>query len=142
METHHATYIDINGNGVLLRGPGGAGKSDLALRLINDGAKLVADDQVVLTERDGAWFANPPDALAGLLEVRGLGVIRMDHARDVRLALIVDLVPGGPIERHPDSTLDAGLGVALVRLDPFEASAAAKVRFSLSLVLGSIIKVP
>ena len=72
----HGTCIAIDGAGVLLRGPSGCGKSDLALRLIDGGAVLVADDRVSLEARAGDLVASAPDALAGLLEVRGVGIER------------------------------------------------------------------
>ena len=72
----HATCIDVDGVGVLLRGPPGSGKSDLALRLISDGARLVADDRAELTVDSGQITVSPPSEIAGLIEVRGLGVLR------------------------------------------------------------------
>ncbi len=70
----HASAVTIGDSGVLLRGPSGSGKSDLALRLIDGGARLVADDRVdIYQTRDGLMMA-PPESLAGLLEVRGLGI--------------------------------------------------------------------
>ena len=75
----HATAISINGQAVLLIGPPGSGKSDLALRLIDRGALLIADDQVALTEVDGVLHASAPAATAGLIEVRGLGIAAVAH---------------------------------------------------------------
>jgi serine kinase of HPr protein (carbohydrate metabolism regulator) len=122
----HASVVALGGRGVLLRGPSGAGKSDLALRLIAAGATLVADDQVALQARDGALWAAPPPALAGLLEVRGLGIVRLPHA-PAALALLVDLVPA--MERLPAPRRETLLGVALpvLAVAPFHASAAALV---------------
>lgn len=74
METVHATTIAIDGAGVLLRGPSASGKSDLALRLIDDGARLVADDRTVLALRDGIVEASAPPSIRGKIEVRGLGI--------------------------------------------------------------------
>ena len=127
----HGTCVDVAGVGVLLRGPSGAGKSDLALRLIDGGARLVADDQVALA-RDGAEVrpAAPP-TIAGLIEVRGLGPIRLEATPGTPLLLVVDLVQG-PVERMPEPEFVDLLGVTvpLLRLNPFEASAAAKVRLA------------
>ena len=73
MEQIHATVIDIGGDGVLLRGPSGCGKSDLALRLIDAGARLVADDRAVLTLDGDRVMVTAPPEIAGLFEVRGQG---------------------------------------------------------------------
>ena len=127
----HGTCVDVEGVGVLLRGPSGAGKSDLALRLIDGGARLVADDQVALA-RDGAEVRPAaPATIAGLIEVRGLGPIRLEATPGTPLLLVVDLVQG-PVERMPEPEFVDLLGVAvpLLRLNPFEASAAAKVRLA------------
>ena len=67
--------------GILLLGESGAGKSDVALRLIAQAAQLVADDRVVLFTRDGVLFAKPPKTLAGLIEVRGVGILRFRTRR-------------------------------------------------------------
>jgi len=88
----YGTCVALSGLGVLLRGPSGSGKSDLALRLIDGGACLVADDQVELAlDAAGRVMAQAPRALAGLLEVRGIGILRMETARTAPVALVVDL---------------------------------------------------
>ena len=66
----HATCVAINDQGVLLVGPSGVGKSDLALRLIDGGAELVSDDQTKVCLEKGKLLASPPDKLAGMLEIR------------------------------------------------------------------------
>ena len=86
----HASCVARDGAGVLLLGPPGSGKSDLALRLISRGFLLVGDDQVTI-QRD---TVRPAAALAGLLEVRGLGIVRMPFAAEAKLVLMVDLAPG------------------------------------------------
>ncbi len=133
MEQIHATVIDIDGDGVLLRGPSGCGKSDLALRLIDAGARLVADDRTDLTLSSGRVFASAPGELSGLIEVRGVGIVSMAALEKTPLALAVDLIGGDDVERIPDpASVDIlGLSVPLLRLAPFEASAAAKVRAAL-----------
>lgn len=119
---------------VLLRGTSGAGKSDLALRLIDQGARLVADDQTELRLADGALLARAPDAIRGKMEVRGLGIAELAPLCDVPVGLVVDLVAGRSVERMPDSERCTILGVELplVRFDPFEASTPAKVRLALA----------
>ena len=143
-EQIHASCVEIGGCGVLLRGPPGAGKSDLALRLIDAGARLVADDRVDL-RRDGARLrAAAPAAIAGLLEVRGLGILRFDPVADAVPGLVVDLVPGAEVMRlpEPESVEILGIGLALFRLAPFEASIVAKVRLAVDLVGGAIMPSP
>ena len=130
MEQIHATAIDIDGDGVLLRGPSGCGKSDLALRLIDAGARLVADDRTDLTLSDGRVFASAPVELSGLIEVRGVGIVSMAALEKTPLALAVDQVGAANMERKPEPAgVDIlGLSVPLLRLAPFEASAPAKIR--------------
>jgi serine kinase of HPr protein (carbohydrate metabolism regulator) len=132
METVHATTIAIDGAGVLLRGSSASGKSDLALRLIDRGARLVADDRTVLARQGAAVQASAPRAIEGKIEVRGLGIVRLPDAAPATLRLVVDLVRPGEIERMPASASAALLGVSLpvLHLDPFEASAVAKVRLA------------
>jgi HPr kinase/phosphorylase len=134
----HATTVAIGGRAMLLRGPSGSGKSDLALRLIDAGARLVADDQSELSCDGGAVLVRAPDAIAGLIELRGVGVLRLDPLPIARLALVVDLVPPEAVERMPDQmTVEFfGVPIPLVALAPFEASATAKLRFVLSSLRG------
>jgi len=129
----HATAVAIDGGAVLLRGPPGCGKSDLALRLIDGGARLIADDQAVLLRRDNHIQVRAPATIVGLLEVRGVGILRLDTLDGAPLALVVDLVPAAQVERLPEPRWETvlGLAVALIALAPFEASAAAKLRFAL-----------
>ena len=136
-EQVHATCVAIGGAGVLLRGPSGAGKSDLALRLIDgggpDGPRLVADDRVDLTLRDGRIWAQAPAPLKGLLEVRGIGIMPMKHLAEAPIALVCDLVAPPLVERLPEETATPlfDVDVPFIRLAPFEASAPAKIRLAL-----------
>ena len=128
----HATCVVVEGVGLLLRGPSGSGKSDLALRLIDAGAALVADDQTALRTRRGRLVARSPDALAGKLEVRGLGILELAHSAEAEVGLVVDLRPGQEPERLPEAAEAEILGVCLPRLqlDAFGPSAAAKLRLA------------
>lgn len=129
----HATAVAIDGRAVLLRGPPGAGKSDLALRLIDGGARLVADDQVELQRVGDHVLVSPPEVIAGLIEVRGIGILRVDAVKAAALALLVDLVPWAQVERLPESRCEEvlGLAVPVIALAAFDASAAAKLRLAL-----------
>lgn len=142
MQRVHATCIALEGIGLLLRGPSGGGKSDLALRLIEGGARLVADDYVDLEVRGGRLVATAPETIAGLIEARGVGVLRIGNLPEVPVALVVDLVPAGAVDRLPEPAHcnDFGLSLPLVRLDPFQASATAKVRLALRLATGDLIR--
>lgn len=137
----HATCVALRlgrtWRGVLLRGPSGAGKSDLALRLVDEGARLVADDRTVLAVRGGRLSASAPAIIAGLLEVRGLGIVALPArrvAKRAEVALLVDLAAPGRIERMPQPARETVMGVTLpvLALAPFEASAAAKLRLALA----------
>lgn len=139
----HGTCVALAAAGVLLRGPSGSGKSDLALRLIGLGAKLVADDQVELALERGAVIATAPATLAGRIEIRGLGIVTVPTRRRARIRLVVDLVAARAVPRLPDPTSCSLLGVAIphIRLAPFEASAPLKVRFAIARRLGAMMVV-
>ena len=128
----HGTCVDLSGTGVLLRGPSGSGKSDLALRLIDGGAALVADDRVELAARDGSLMAAAPANLAGMIEVRGMGIMAVPSIPRSAIGLVVDLVHEDALERMPERMVCSLLGVdlPLMRLDAKSASAAAKVRLA------------
>ncbi len=134
MMTMHGTSVLISGAGVLLRGRSGAGKSDLALRLIDCGAVLIADDRVEVRMDQGRVVASAPAILAGLLEVRGVGILRLPFAPMAELHLVVDLVEPGAVDRLPEPEWAIVLEGRLSRLAlaPFEASAPAKLRLAVS----------
>jgi serine kinase of HPr protein (carbohydrate metabolism regulator) len=129
----HATAIAIDGGAIMLRGPPGAGKSDLALRLIDGGARLVADDQVELRRAGKRVLVRAPAVITGLIEIRGIGILRIDAVDEASLALLVDLVPSDEVERLPEARFEEvlGLPIPLIALAAFEASAAAKLRLAL-----------
>lgn len=130
--TVHASCVAIGGRGVLLRGRSGAGKSDLALRLIDRGAALVSDDYSALAVEQGRLVARPPETIAGRIEVRGLGIVAMRHAESAPVALLVDL-DRAP-ERMPQAETEDLLGIAVPRLAlaGLEASAPIKVELALA----------
>ena len=120
--------------GVLLLGPSGSGKSDLALRLIAAGAELVADDRTDLFVRRGRLYGRAPARLAGLFEIRGLGIVALAHAREARIALVVKMGRCGQrLPAHRRYAPPAALGPLakaappIITLSPFEASAPAKL---------------
>ena len=130
----HATCVELGDRGIVLLGPPGSGKSDLALRLIDRGACLVADDQLAVERQGDRVLGRPADALAGLLEVRGYGIVRLPWHAPCPLGLAVELDPVGPLPRlpEPESYDLLGVSLPLLRLDPRAASACAKIRLALT----------
>jgi hypothetical protein len=129
----HASCVALSGKGVLLLGDSGTGKSDLALRLIHDGARLVADDRTVITLRQKTLQAAAPSTIAGLIEVRGLGIIALP-ARPARLVLAVQLGREGPRLPGEDRwtpALKGAPGLPLLYLDGRHASDPAKIALAL-----------
>lgn len=128
----HGTAIAIDASAVLLRGRPGAGKSDLGLRLIDGGARLVADDQAELRRTGRRIRVSAPPPIAGLLEVRGIGIMHVGALAEAPLVLLIDLVSPEEVPRLPDRSFEEVLGLAIPRivLAPFEASATAKVRLA------------
>ena len=136
-ELRHATCIAIaidgRHHGVLIEGPSGSGKSDLALRMIDRGAILIADDYVETIGYAGGVRALCPARIAGKLEVRGVGIVDMPHCESPPVRLVVALGDVG--ERLPEpATRDvAGVALPLLRLDAREASAPLKLELALRL---------
>lgn len=116
---------------MLILGEAGAGKSDLLLRLVDRGFQLVADDQVIIKNGQAA----PPDNLAGLVEARGLGIIRMSYQSAVKLALVVRLQRG---DRLPIPARHDVLDLPMISLDPWPASAPYLVDLALAGAMGQL----
>jgi NAD(P)-dependent dehydrogenase (short-subunit alcohol dehydrogenase family) len=133
----HAGCVAIGGKGVLILGASGAGKSDLALRLIDEGARLVADDRCELFVRAGKLCARAPAAIAGLLEVRGIGIIALPHAKSAGLAMVVRLKSRNrqrlpePAFYVPQPSPGPHAKVPLILVDAAAASAAPRIRTAL-----------
>ncbi|MFC3125255.1 HPr kinase/phosphorylase [Pseudoroseomonas globiformis] len=129
----HGSCAAFQGAGVLFLGPSGSGKSDLVLRLMQEGWQLVADDQVLLRDGNGP-MADAPPSLAGMLEVRGVGIFRNLPHGPAPLRLVVELGPQNSIPRLPlpDSFALPGGNLPRLRLNAFEASAAAKLSLALA----------
>jgi serine kinase of HPr protein (carbohydrate metabolism regulator) len=122
--TIHASAVLVGARALLIRGPSGSGKSRLALALIEAGragalrfARLVADDRIYLEAAGGRLLARPPDALAGLIEVRGAGLLRLPHEASAVIGLVIDLAADNasrlpvPAERKTEIA-----GISLPRL--------------------------
>jgi serine kinase of HPr protein (carbohydrate metabolism regulator) len=131
-ENVHGTSVARDGRAVLLTGPSGSGKSDLALRLIDRGFTLVSDDQTILSRAGDRLTASAPTQIRGKMEIRGLGIVEMETDSDVPLALIVELT--SEIERIPAEGRTRrilGHSLPVVRIDAMTASAPAKVALAL-----------
>lgn len=142
----HGTCIALScaehRSGILLQGAPGSGKSSLALQLIDQpgsgagspqpvSAQLVSDDQVLLKGTDGVLTASAPAAIAGLLEVRGSGIIRLDRtSQPVRLDMVISHTDAKQLDRLPEpATIDlGGWALPLHRIDFSAPSSAAQVR--------------
>jgi serine kinase of HPr protein (carbohydrate metabolism regulator) len=131
-ETLHASTVAIDGRAVLITGPSGSGKSDLALRLLDRGFTLVSDDRTVVKRDGDRLLAAPAPNIAGKLEIRGIGIIDLESVSDVPVAIIVELT--SDIQRLPDDSRVRpilGVVVPFVTIDAMTASAASKVALAL-----------
>ena len=131
-ENVHASTVATEGRAVMIMGPSGSGKSDLTLRLLDRGFTLVSDDQTIVKRNGEALVASPPPQLAGKLEIRGVGIVDMEHDSDIPVALIVELT--SDIQRLPDDSRERpilGVSIPLVSIDAMTASAASKVALAL-----------
>ena len=139
-EILHGTLLANGDAGVLLRGPSGSGKSDLALRLLHLGPhwRLVSDDQVTMSRRGQCVFGLAPASIAGKLEVRGIGIVDIPIQVEAEIRLVVDLVPRKDVPRMPDLTKTVellGTSVPQARLHGFDASSPLKVAMLLRMTL-------
>jgi serine kinase of HPr protein (carbohydrate metabolism regulator) len=127
-ETLHASCVAIGGGAVLIAGRSGSGKSDLSLRLIDRGARLVSDDYTVVRHGAGRLLASAPPNIAGKIEVRGVGILEYEPVAAVPVVLLIDL--DRRPERMPsegEARIIAGVPVPVVALSGLEASAPLKV---------------
>lgn len=142
----HASCVAFGNRAVLIRGPSGAGKSDLALQLIDAQgfglgeqtmrATLISDDQSMLLRENSKIIVFPPPAIAGKLEIRGIGIVEIPYQPRAELELVIDLKPHAQIERLPEAlslrTEILGLDFPCYAIDPTSSSAAAKIRALIS----------
>ena len=131
-ETLHASTVALDGRAVLISGPSGSGKSDLALQLLDRGFILVSDDQTIVRRDNGRLLAAAPPNIRGKLEIRGIGIVDMETADDLPIALFVELT--SEIQRLPDDSrerLVLDLAIPLISVDAMTASAPAKVALAL-----------
>ncbi len=138
MENIHATCVEIDNCGVLLIGASGSGKSDLALRLIeNKSAILICDDRTNLSVRQKALLASCPQSIEGLIEVRGIGIVRKPFKKQTKIKLVVESSAKNNIERLPEEMFFDynGILVPHILLNFFEASAPDKVVIKLNALL-------
>lgn len=136
-DTIHATCVARGGHAVLLVGRSGAGKSDLALRLIDRGWDLVSDDYTIVTADARGLIAAPPATIAGRIELRGIGIVTLPHRTDVPVMLICDL--DAAVDRMPESRFDtiAGRTLACIAVAALEPSAPIKVEQALKRVIAT-----
>jgi serine kinase of HPr protein (carbohydrate metabolism regulator) len=131
-ETIHASCVSIAGRGLLIGGRSGAGKSDLALRLLDRGALLVSDDYTLLRRTASGLVASAPETIRGRIEVRGVGIVDWPGATDVTVALFLDLE--AEVQRLPSEVPTrrfAGIAIPMLAFDPFPASAPIKAELAL-----------
>lgn len=131
-ETIHASTVALDDRAVLIAGPSGSGKSDLALRLLDRGFVLVSDDQTIVRRDGQRLVASAPPTIAGKLEIRGIGIVEMEQENDVPVALFVELT--SDIQRLPDDSRTRqllGIEVPLISIDAMMASAPSKVALAL-----------
>lgn len=133
---HQASAVAIDGRALLIEGPPGSGKSSLTLALIERGAGLIGDDAVTLMALDGYLLASPPPNIAGLLEIRGVGLATLPLAPPAPVALVLALgerpgarLPAAPLPRR----IIAGVPVPVLAFDPGSIAPAERALWALRL---------
>ena len=131
-ENLHCSCVASDGRAVLISGPSGSGKSDLALRLLDRGFTLVSDDRTIVRKDGDLLIADAPTTIRGKLEIRGIGIVEMDSVDNVPVALVVELT--SDMQRMPDDSrerLILGASIPLISVDAMTASAPSKVAVAL-----------
>ncbi len=137
-KTIHATAVAIGDHGVIIQGPSGSGKSDLALRIVDRGALLISDDQVIAKKDNDSIRLHAPTNIAGKMELYSLGIYEVPHVSDIELVMTVQL--SDDAERYPmDQQLDIllGMNIPLIKLDGRLASAPIKVEMALQKIINA-----
>lgn len=129
----HSTAISLNGDGILIKGPSGSGKTDLALRLIESGGKLISDDQVIIKRKAKKLFLSSPEGLNGLMQLPGIGIVKVDHVQNIPLELVVKLQPYNVLEPFPINNQEfiEDFSIPSLNLYSFAISATAKIKIAL-----------
>lgn len=118
----HGTAIELNGHGILIVGPSGSGKSELAFELMGMGAQLVADDQVILTQENNLWIATCPDAIRGKIHLHDIGILTVPCTPSVKLNMIVQSsLPAERLSQPPE------IGLEIITLDLKDTTAAKSI---------------
>lgn len=136
MTLYHASCLEFEGKGILIEGPSGSGKSDLSLRLINSGAKLVSDDYVDIREENNSLIGYAAPNIEGLIEVRGIGLVEVEHIKSSPLHLSLKLTPRDDIERLPEAEYFEMYDIKIpnYKFDAFSVSAMAKITLLLKMI--------
>jgi len=136
MTLYHASCVELEGKGILIEGPSGSGKSDLSLRLIDAGAKLVSDDYVDIRSENGSLIGCGPPNIEGMFEVRGVGLTKTDYIKSSPLYLALELTPRDKIERLPEVDFFEmdDIQIPYYKFDAFSVSAIAKITMMLKMI--------
>ena len=129
----HSTSVVIDDNGVLILGDSGSGKSDLALRLIDNGATLISDDISICRKNSNNIYLYCPPEIKGLLEVREIGIITVPFVERIKLRFVVNLKSNNN-ERFPkDSSFRIlGIKIPIINIEGKNSSAVAKIKVKLN----------
>lgn len=136
MTLYHASCVELDGKAIIIEGPSGSGKSDLSLRLIDAGAKLVSDDYVDIREENNSLIGYGPPNIEGLIEVRGIGLVEVEHIKSSPLYLSLELKPRDEIERLPEAEYFEmhDIQIPNYKFDAFSVSAIVKIKLLLKMI--------
>lgn len=134
MTLYHGTCVKFEGKGVLILGSSGTGKSDLALRLIDNGATLISDDYVDINVVNGILIATTAPNIEGLIEVRGVGLMKVNYIKSSPLDFVLELVEQQEIERLPSDIFfkHDDIEIPCFKFNAFALSAIAKIKIILN----------
>ena len=129
----HSTAVSLNGDGILIKGPSGSGKTDLALRLIESGGKLISDDQVIIKKKAERLFLSSPKELNGLMQLSGIGIVKVDYVQNIPLELVVKLQPFNVLDPFPIDREEfiKDFSIPALNLYSFAVSATSKIKIAL-----------